>query len=263
MKFLLVLLFTLSAHAGLPPTTTKGSGDSVDVTTFKLRFPNIPITHSGVIGTVGTVSVAGGGTGATTLTSNNVILGNGTSAVTFVAPGTSANVLMSNGTTWASTTLPSYIANAVVAPGVTLPKTCFYIFGGGSATLASPTICTTGTCVEIYDSCSSVSPPSWTATGVYLNVTVANGTFANSSAVRCECRAYSTVSDSQVDCRNYFSTGDQTISSTASGGYVFDLYTTGPGGGGNTALNSYVTIKGNFHEVLNNFIIFSFYCTCM
>lgn len=48
--------------------------------------------------------VANGGTGATTLTANNVILGNGTSAVQFVAPGSSGNVLTSNGTTWQSTT---------------------------------------------------------------------------------------------------------------------------------------------------------------
>jgi hypothetical protein len=52
----------------------------------------------------GTLSPANGGTGATTLTANNVILGNGTSAVQFVAPGTSGNVLTSNGTTWQSTT---------------------------------------------------------------------------------------------------------------------------------------------------------------
>ena len=51
----------------------------------------------------GTLSVANGGTGATTLTANNVILGNGTSAPTFVAPSTSGNLLTSNGTTWAST----------------------------------------------------------------------------------------------------------------------------------------------------------------
>ena len=43
-----------------------------------------------------------GGTGATTLTANNVILGNGTSAVQFVAPGTAGNVLVSNGSTWTS-----------------------------------------------------------------------------------------------------------------------------------------------------------------
>jgi hypothetical protein len=46
--------------------------------------------------------VASGGTGATTLTANNVVIGNGTSAVQFVAPGTSGNLLTSNGTTWTS-----------------------------------------------------------------------------------------------------------------------------------------------------------------
>jgi len=51
----------------------------------------------------GTLPVANGGTGATSLTANNVILGNGTSAVQVVAPGTSGNVLTSNGTTWQST----------------------------------------------------------------------------------------------------------------------------------------------------------------
>jgi hypothetical protein len=50
----------------------------------------------------GTLPVSSGGTGATSLTANNVILGNGTSAVQVVAPGTAGNVLTSNGTTWAS-----------------------------------------------------------------------------------------------------------------------------------------------------------------
>ena len=51
----------------------------------------------------GTLPVANGGTGATSLTANNVILGNGTSAVQVVAPSTAGNVLTSNGTTWQST----------------------------------------------------------------------------------------------------------------------------------------------------------------
>ena len=50
----------------------------------------------------GTLPVANGGTGATTLTANNVLLGNGTSAVAFVAPSTAKNTLTSNGTTWIS-----------------------------------------------------------------------------------------------------------------------------------------------------------------
>ena len=49
------------------------------------------------------LKVTKGGTGLATLTANNVILGNGTSTPSFVAPSTTGNVLTSNGTTWAST----------------------------------------------------------------------------------------------------------------------------------------------------------------
>ena len=52
----------------------------------------------------GTLPVSNGGTGATTLTANNVLLGNGTSAIQTVAPSTAGNVLTSNGTTWVSQT---------------------------------------------------------------------------------------------------------------------------------------------------------------
>jgi hypothetical protein len=54
-------------------------------------------------GVTGTLPVGNGGTGAASLTANNVLLGNGTSAVQVVAPGTNGNVLTSNGTTWQST----------------------------------------------------------------------------------------------------------------------------------------------------------------
>ena len=52
--------------------------------------------------TAGTLLVSRGGTGATTLTTNNVLLGNGTSPLQVVAPGTTGNVLTSDGTTWVS-----------------------------------------------------------------------------------------------------------------------------------------------------------------
>ena len=48
------------------------------------------------------LTVASGGTGLGTLTANNVILGNGASTPSFVAPSTSGNLLTSNGTTWVS-----------------------------------------------------------------------------------------------------------------------------------------------------------------
>lgn len=50
----------------------------------------------------GVAGIAAGGTASATLTANNVLLGNGTSALQAVAPGTNGNVLTSNGTTWAS-----------------------------------------------------------------------------------------------------------------------------------------------------------------
>ena len=70
--------------------------DVVDAITYlsSLSAGNLSLTSA--------LSVANGGTGATTLTANNVVLGNGTSAVQFVAPGSSGNVLTSNGTTWTS-----------------------------------------------------------------------------------------------------------------------------------------------------------------
>jgi hypothetical protein len=61
------------------------------------------IAASGAFVNGAVLGVSGGGTGLSTLTANNVILGNGTSSPTFVAPGTTGNVLTSNGTTWAST----------------------------------------------------------------------------------------------------------------------------------------------------------------
>jgi len=71
----------------------------------------------------GTLGVDQGGTGLTTLTANNVILGNGTSTPSFVAPSTAGNVLTSNGTTWQST--------APAASGVTQAKATMisFIFG--------------------------------------------------------------------------------------------------------------------------------------
>ncbi len=56
--------------------------------------------------TAGTLPVTYGGTGSSTLVLNGVLLGNGTSAVQSVAPGTSGNVLTSNGATWSSQPAP-------------------------------------------------------------------------------------------------------------------------------------------------------------
>jgi len=74
-----------------------------DGTTFQLVNNIIyggSITSGTIVSLTTPMSAANGGTGAATLTANNVILGNGAAAVQFVAPGTSGNALVSNGTTW-------------------------------------------------------------------------------------------------------------------------------------------------------------------
>ena len=81
--------------------TTLTANDIIDssLTASKPVFTN----GSKNLVSTGTLGVDQGGTGLTTLTANNVILGNGTSTPSFVAPSTAGNVLTSNGTTWAST----------------------------------------------------------------------------------------------------------------------------------------------------------------
>jgi hypothetical protein len=54
----------------------------------------------------GNVPIANGGTGASTLTANSVLLGNGTSTLQAVAPGDYGNILTSDGITWASEVAP-------------------------------------------------------------------------------------------------------------------------------------------------------------
>jgi hypothetical protein len=71
---------------------------------------NVTITGGTITG-ITDLTVADGGTGASTFTSNSVVLGNGTSSLAgnMVAPGTSGNVLTSNGTTWQSSAAPAAI----------------------------------------------------------------------------------------------------------------------------------------------------------
>jgi hypothetical protein len=113
-----------------PALGTPASGNLANCT-----FPTLNQNTTGTAANVtGTVAVANGGTGTTSLTANNVVLGNGTSAVQVVAPGTTGNVLTSNGTTWVSTapagggvTSITGTANQVIASAST-----------GAVTLSTP-----------------------------------------------------------------------------------------------------------------------------
>ena len=126
-----------------------------------------------------------------------------------------------------------------VSPGITKPKTCHYAFGGASATLAVPTECTSGTCVEVYDSCGTAAPPAFGSTGAYGGVVFSSGTFANSSFIDCKCYAFDVSSGTSRHCSIPFVTAYNTWSVNASGGasiYITSFGTTG------TADNTYVTL---------------------
>lgn len=115
----------VSKIAGTTVSGTSGSGNVAFTTSPSFTTPVLGVPSSGTLTNCTGLPVAGGGTGAATLTANNVLLGNGTSAVQFVAPGSSGNVLTSNGTTWSSTALAGgsqmvLLATAVASTSSTL-----------------------------------------------------------------------------------------------------------------------------------------------
>jgi len=95
---------TIAASGNLTCSTVSNAGLAGSIAASKLVGTDIATLGTITSGTwtATAISAAYGGTGASTLTANNVILGNGTNPVAFVAPGTSGNVLTSNGTTWTS-----------------------------------------------------------------------------------------------------------------------------------------------------------------
>jgi hypothetical protein len=100
--------------------------------------------------TAGTLPVAAGGTGAATFTANNVLLGNGTSALQVVAPGTSGNVLTSNGTTWTSS-VPSgsNITTQGLYENSKTISTNYTLTSGNNAMSAGPIIVDSGASVTV------------------------------------------------------------------------------------------------------------------
>jgi hypothetical protein len=93
-----------------PYIVNNGTADTITVKVTGQTGVAVPAGRSYLLYNNGTdvvnalegISVVSGGTGLETLTAESVVVGNGTNAVKFVAPGTTANILTSNGTAWVS-----------------------------------------------------------------------------------------------------------------------------------------------------------------
>ena len=107
------------AFSGIPTSPTASTGNN----SLQLATTAFVANSLGTLGTISTqnsdaititggtitgitdLTVADGGTGSSTLTLNNVLLGNGASPLQAVAPSTIGNVLTSDGITWVSQAL--------------------------------------------------------------------------------------------------------------------------------------------------------------
>jgi len=182
------IVFSTSPTLVTPVLGTPASGNLANCT-----FPTLNQNTTGTAANVtGTVAVANGGTGLATLTANNVILGNGTSTPSFVAPSTTGNVLTSNGTTWTSaannkltsatvqnstsgtsidfTSIPSWVKRVtVIFNGVSISSTAHILIQIGSGSVTS-----TG-----YSSMGMTISPS---TGGNANSTAGFVVYSNSAA---------------------------------------------------------------------------------
>jgi hypothetical protein len=168
-----------TATTNLALTLLKASNLS-DVANATTSRTNLSAAKSGansditsITGLTTPLTVAQGGIGAATLTANNVLLGNGTSAPQVVAPSTSGNILTSNGTTWTSavpasypltsgtavastsgtsidfTSIPSWVKRiTVMFNGVSTNGTSQYLIQLGSGSVTTTGYASTGTAIQ-------------------------------------------------------------------------------------------------------------------
>jgi hypothetical protein len=175
----------LTTHvSGILPGANGGTNNGFfDITgpasTLKtFTFPNASAT---VLTSNAAVTAAQGGTGLATLTANNLLVGAGTSNVTFIAPGTSGNYLKSNGTTFASTAPGAYTANG---------------FTMATSRLLGRTTASTGAVEEL---------------------TVGNGLTLASGSIIATARTWQSVLGSRASATNYTNSTGTTIQVAVAG----------------------------------------------
>jgi len=124
-------------------TETLANVTTLNATSAFITTGNISTANVGNLTLLNALTVPNGGTGMVSLPANNVLLGNGTSSVASVSPGTVGNVLTSTGTGWVSST--------VSGGGNAAPNTASYVLISSNANLTSGRVLTAGANVTITD----------------------------------------------------------------------------------------------------------------
>ena len=123
-----VLQYNGSAWVCATPAASSGGGTVTSITAGS-GLTGGTITTTGTIG-LGTVPVANGGTGQTSLTSNGVVIGQGSGAVSATAAGAAGQVLTGTGATPAWTDSPTLNGNLSLG-GTTAAATRLDVSGSG------------------------------------------------------------------------------------------------------------------------------------
>jgi hypothetical protein len=147
-------VLTVNAQGQITSATTAAAGSGtvtnvgLSTSLSGITVGGSPITTTGTLTLSGTLDVISGGTGAASFTTNGLLLGSGTSAVSVVAAGTSGYALVSNGgasaptyqqvslTSGVSGTLP--VANG--GTGVTTSTGTVNVVLSTSPTLVTPVL---------------------------------------------------------------------------------------------------------------------------
>lgn len=219
--------------------TSAGGGTSVVVaqgysTSIYSDGTNINFIDDGLVASKVSlpVSVANGGTSLTTLTANNVILGNGTSAPQFVAPTTSGNILTA-GLVSKAVFIGSISGTALTVSSVT------------SGTIAIGQILT-GTGVTSGTTITAGSGLSWTVTPSYgspIGPITING---NVLSWTSSTPASTAVSGTLIRAPRFLTTGTTTYLTPSNCNTIYvEMVGGGGGGGGAYSSGSGTGIGGN------------------
>jgi hypothetical protein len=183
INFIFLLIFSFYSMAGLPPTASKGNGETDYVTTFRTNYGTWPVTRTGSLLNLGTLPITMGGTGNTSGTTT--INANLTGPITSVGNATSIAAQVGTGTTFVMSasptiTTPSFSGTATGSISGNA-GTATNISGGAGGSIPYQTAASTtallanGTAGQTLTSQGTTLAPIWT-TGVPGTEWATNGT---------------------------------------------------------------------------------------